>query len=79
MRLRAQSLALFSGLRIGHCHELWCRSQTQLGSGIAVAVAQAAATAPIRPLAWEPPNAAGAALEKAKNTKKKKNQKGLGL
>ena len=24
-----------------HCHELWCRSQTQLGSSIAVAVVQA--------------------------------------
>ena len=29
------------GLRIQHCHELWCRSQRWLGSGIAVAVAQA--------------------------------------
>ena len=29
------------------------------------------ATAPIRPLAWEPPYAAGAALEKAKRKKKK--------
>ena len=27
-----------SGLRIWHCRELWCRSQTQLGPGIAVAV-----------------------------------------
>jgi len=31
-----------------------------------------AATAPIRPLAWEPPYATGVALEKAKKTKKKK-------
>ena len=30
------------------------------------------ATDPIRPLAWEPPHAAGAALEKAKRQKKKK-------
>ena len=30
------------------------------------------ATAPIRPLAWEPPYAAEAALEKAKRQKKKK-------
>ena len=29
-----------------------------------------AATAPIRPLAWEPPYAVGAALEKAKRQKK---------
>ena len=29
-----------SGLRIWHCLELWCRSQTQLGSGVAVAVVE---------------------------------------
>ena len=33
------------------------------------------ATAPIRPLAWEPPYAMGAALEKAKRQKKKKKKK----
>ena len=32
------------------------------------------ATAPIRPLTWESPYAAGAALEKATRQKKKKNQ-----
>ena len=31
-----------------------------------------ASTAPIRPLAWEPPHAAGAALEKTKNKKTEK-------
>ena len=31
------SLASWEG--IWHCHDLWCRSQVQLGSGIAVAVA----------------------------------------
>ena len=36
-----RSLALFSGLRIQHCCELGCRSQTRLGSGIAAAVVQA--------------------------------------
>ena len=35
----------------------------------------AAATAPIRPLAWEPPHAAGAAQEMAKRQKKKKTIK----
>ena len=58
------------GLRIGHCRELWCRSQMQdaawilrcCGSGVRSPVA----TAPIRPLAWEPPYAAGAAQEIAK-------------
>ena len=32
------------------------------------------ATALIRPLAWEPPYAVGAALEKGKKTKKKKKK-----
>ena len=32
------------------------------------------AIAPIRPLAWEPPCATGAALEKGKKTKKKKKK-----
>ena len=38
VRMRVQSLALISGLRIWHCGELWCRLQAWLGSGIAVAV-----------------------------------------
>ena len=33
------------------------------------------ATAPMRPLAWEPPCAAGAALEKAKRPKKSQASK----
>ena len=33
-----------------------------------------AATAPIRPLAWEPPYAAGVALKKTKDKKKKKKK-----
>ena len=39
MRLRVRTLSLLSGLRIQHCHELWCRSQMQLRSGVAVDVA----------------------------------------
>ena len=49
---------------VGHRHSsdptllwLWCRL---------------AATAPIQPLAWEPPYAVGAAQEMAKSQKKKK-------
>ena len=63
------SLALFSGLRIWHCCELWCRSQIAAriwcccGSGVSMA--------PIRPLAWEPPYAAGVALKRQKDKKKK--------
>ena len=36
--LLVRALASLSGLRIRCCCELWCRSQTRLGSGIAVAV-----------------------------------------
>ena len=39
MRMQVQSMALLSGLRIQDCHKLWCRSQTQLRSHIALAVA----------------------------------------
>ena len=39
MRFQVQSLASLRGLRIRGCHELLCRLQTQLESGIAVALA----------------------------------------
>ena len=42
MRMPVQSLVSLSGLRI--CHELWCRLQMCLWSGVAVAVAAAAAS-----------------------------------
>ena len=41
MRICVGSLSLLSGSRIWHCSEPWCRLQTWLRSGIAVAVAQA--------------------------------------
>ena len=44
MRMQVQSLALLSGLSIWHYHELWCMSQTWLGSGIAMAMAVAEAS-----------------------------------
>ena len=71
MRMQVRSLALLSGLRIQHCCELWCRLQMCLGSCVALAVARLAAVTPIRPLVWEPPYAAGVALEKAKRQKTK--------
>ena len=74
MRLQVQSLALLSRLRIRRCHELWCRSQMWLGSGVAVALHRLAAVALIRPLAWESPYAACAGLEKTKKTKTKKKK-----
>ena len=47
----------------------------QLRSQVAVAVVYPATTAPIGPLAWVPPYAVGAALEKAKRQKAKKPKK----
>ena len=37
-RIRVQSLASLSGLRIWRCQELWCKLQTWLRSGVAVAL-----------------------------------------
>ena len=51
------------------CRELWCRSQTWLGSVVAMAMAT---TALIRPLAWEPPHAMGVALKRENKNKKQK-------
>ena len=56
MRKWILSQASLSGLRIHRCHELWSRSQTQLGSGVAEAAAAAGSCiAPVGPLAWEFP------------------------
>ena len=41
MRTWVRSLASLSELRIQCCHELWCRSQMRLRSGVVVAVAVA--------------------------------------
>ena len=41
MRLWVRSLASLSGLKIWCCRELWCRLQTWLRSGVAVASVQA--------------------------------------
>ena len=70
-----QSLPLLSGLTIRCCRELWCRLQTRLGSRVAWLWRRLAATAPIRPLAWEPPYAVGAAQEIATTTKTKRLKK----
>ena len=69
MRMQIRSLALFSGLRIQICCELWCSSQTQLRSCVAVAVA------PIQPLAWELPYAVGVALKRQPPPKKPQKTK----
>ena len=63
MRLWVRSLALLGGLRIQHCCDLQCRSQTWLGSVITVAVPRLAAVALIPPLVWKLPYTVGAALK----------------
>ena len=77
IRLWVRSLALLSGLRTWRCGELWYtyRSQTQLGSGFAMAVARPAAVAPTGPLTWEPPHALGVVLKSKKQKNKKSKAK----
>ena len=48
----------------------------QLGSDVAMAVDRPVATAPIPPLAWEPPCAAGATIKRQKRKKERKREKG---
>ena len=50
---------------------LWDRSQLWLYPALLWLWSRPVAVAPIRPLAWEPPCAAGAAQEMAKRQKKK--------
>ena len=69
MRTWVRSLAFLSGLRIHRYLELWCRSQTQLGSGVAWLWCRLAATTLIQPLAQEPPYAMGVALKRPKKKK----------
>ena len=66
MRIRFDPLPHSVGQRILHCCELWCRLQTQLQSGAAVAVVWPSCCN------WELLYAMGVALRK----KKKKRQKG---
>ena len=73
MRWRVRSLVSLTGLRILQCRELWCRSQVRLRSYVAVLWPRPVATASIRPLAWEPPYAAGV----ARGPEKKKKKSGL--
>ena len=68
MRMQVWSL---SGLRIQHCCELWCRSQTY--PALLWLWCRPAAVAQIGPLAWEPPHAAGTALKRQKRKKRKVN------
>ena len=71
MRLRVRSLAL---LRSGVAMSCGVGCRRGLDPELLWLWHRLASTAPIRPLAWEPPYAAGAALEKVKKTKKKKKK-----
>ena len=75
MRTQVRSLALLSGLRIRPCHELWYRSQMKLGPALLWLWRRLAATAPIGPLAWEPPYVVGVALKRQKETRKKERER----
>ena len=76
MRLWVRSLASLSGLRMQRCHELWCRSQMLLRSGVAVALVWAGSnSSDWTPMDWGPPHAMGAALKRQKDQKKRKKKK----
>ena len=72
MRLQVRSLALLSGL--GSSVDVSCGVDRRCGSDPALLWLwrRPVVTAPIQPLAWESPYAAGAAQERAKKQKKKK-------
>ena len=65
MRLRVRSLASLSGLRID---DVSCGAgqRCDLDPVLLWLLCRLAAVAPIQPLAWEPPYAAGAALKSRK-------------
>ena len=70
MRSQVQSLAPLSGLRIKYCHELQCRSQMQLRSGVTVAVASSYSSDSTPSLGECSPK-----KQKIKNTKKKRRRR----
>ena len=72
MRLRVQSLALLSGLTIGVAVNCGVGRRHGWDSTLLWLWRRLVATVLIRPLAWEPPYAAGEAQEMAKRQKKKK-------
>ena len=75
MRFQVRSLALLSGLRIRHCHELWCRLQTWLRPGIAVAVVYASGNSSNWTLSLGNLHICGrCGLKKTKRQKDKKNK-----
>ena len=74
MKLQVQSLALLSGLRVWHCRSCGVGHRCGLDLALLWLWCRPAATALIRPLAWQPPYAAGAALKRQNTVKKIKNK-----
>ena len=74
MRLRVPSLPLLSGLTIRHAVSCGVGCRRSSDPALLWLWRRPVATAPIEPLAWEPPYAAGAAQEIGKKTKKKKKK-----
>ena len=72
MRMRVLSLALLSGLRIQHSHELGVGHRCSSDPTLLWLWHRPAATDLIQPLAWEPPYATGTALNRQKTKKKKR-------
>ena len=72
MEMCVQSLALLSELRISVAPHYGIGHRCGWDPALLWLWHRLEATAPIRPLAWEPLYATGAALEKAKRQKKKK-------
>ena len=71
MSLQVRSLASLSGLRVRCCHELWCSRRPGLDPALLWLWCRPAAIAQIRPLAWEPPYATGAAVKRQRKKGKK--------
>ena len=74
VRTQVWSLASISGLRTWHCGELWCRSRHSSDPTWLRLWHRPAAIAPIWPLAWESPYAAGVVLKDKKKKKKRKSK-----
>ena len=75
VRWRVRSLALCSGLRIWCCCELWCRSQTQFGSHIAMAVVQAGSYSSNQTPSLGTSICCGCSPEKTQSQKKKRRRR----
>ena len=73
MRLRAQSLASLSGLRIWPCCERGIGHRCGSDPALPWLWCRLAAIAPIRPLAWEPPYATSMSLKSKNRNKNKKH------